>query len=130
MIPDALLITSKHRSFSTFSIFLLVFGSMTFITHAVYRFLALVAPAKLSFLSDRTLLDSTKNHGTGDSPTNCFWTQLLRVSCLDPVLGFYPLLLNIMWVNNQLVYSLHFWHSKISHSCQTGRFWIILIVQR
>ena len=97
VIPDDLVSTSKRRSFTTFSPFLLILGSMSFRTHASGRFPALVASEKSSFPLKRTPLDSTKNRGMGDSPTRCFWKQLTRVSCLDPAVGFYPLLLQILW---------------------------------
>ena len=92
--------------------------------------LALMALANRSFLLKRTLLDSTKNRGTGDSPTRCFWTQLFWISCIDPEVGFYPLSMLILLEEHQLVDFLHWWHQEISPSCRTGRFWIQLIVQQ
>ena len=69
-------------------------------------------------------LDSTKNLGMGDSPTCCFWTQLFLVICLDPAVGFYPLLLHILWKYHQLVDYLHWWRWQIAPSYWNGRFWI------
>ena len=50
VIPDALVSTPKCHSFATFSLFLLILGSISFITHAADGFPALVAFEKLSFL--------------------------------------------------------------------------------
>ena len=97
VILDALVSTLKRRGFVIFSLFLLVIGSISFRTQAADRFPALVESKKGSFLSNRTILDSTKNRGTGDSPTRCFWTQLLWFSCLDPSVVFYLLFLHILW---------------------------------
>ena len=97
MILDALVSTPKRRSLATFSPFLLILGSMSFRTHAANLFTPLVAPEKRYFLSNWTLLDSTKNWGRRD-----FWTQLLRVSCLDPAVEFYPLFMHFLWEEHQL----------------------------
>ena len=55
VILNALVSISKRRSFETFSPFLLVLGSTSFIKHAVDRLYALVALEKRSFLSNWTL---------------------------------------------------------------------------
>ena len=97
VIPDALVTTSKGHSFATFSPFLLVIGSMAFRTYSVDRFPSLVESANPSLVSNRTILYSTENRGTGDSPTCCFWAQLRWVSCISLAVGYYQLLLCIIW---------------------------------